>query len=143
MALENLYREVILDHYRSPRNQAPLGVADASADDGAAGELLPPASRFAIVHDGVEMPEPTGVAEQHFFAVERAEVDRPGVAQRAVGDDDGPAGNGVVDDFVPHQHADRVGPCDEIESHGQNRLVIADALYLADRPEVRLDDGRD
>ena len=32
MALENLYREVILDHYRSPRNQGPLGVADASAD---------------------------------------------------------------------------------------------------------------
>ncbi len=32
MALENLYREVILDHYRSPRNKAPLTHADASAD---------------------------------------------------------------------------------------------------------------
>ncbi len=32
MPLENLYREVILDHYRSPRNREPLARADASAD---------------------------------------------------------------------------------------------------------------
>lgn len=32
MALEELYREVILDHYRSPRNRAPLADADAHAE---------------------------------------------------------------------------------------------------------------
>ncbi len=31
MALEELYREVILDHYRNPRNQGHLDAADASA----------------------------------------------------------------------------------------------------------------
>ncbi|WP_420613210.1 Fe-S cluster assembly sulfur transfer protein SufU [Candidatus Spongiisocius sp.] len=32
MALEELYREVILDHYRSPRNRQPLGEANAVAE---------------------------------------------------------------------------------------------------------------
>ncbi len=32
VALEELYREVILDHYRSPRNQQPLAEPNASAD---------------------------------------------------------------------------------------------------------------
>lgn len=32
MALEELYREVILDHYRSPRNRRRLSQPDASAD---------------------------------------------------------------------------------------------------------------
>ena len=32
MALEELYREVILDHYRSPRNRRKLPHPDASAD---------------------------------------------------------------------------------------------------------------
>ncbi len=32
MALEELYREVILDHYRSPRNRRGLPQANASAD---------------------------------------------------------------------------------------------------------------
>ena len=32
MSLEELYREVILDHYRNPRNRAPLPAADATAD---------------------------------------------------------------------------------------------------------------
>jgi nitrogen fixation NifU-like protein len=32
MALEELYREVILDHYRSPRNRQPLGGANAVAE---------------------------------------------------------------------------------------------------------------
>lgn len=31
MALEELYREVILDHYRNPRNQGHLDVPDATA----------------------------------------------------------------------------------------------------------------
>ncbi len=31
MALEELYREVILDHYRNPRNKGHLGHPDASA----------------------------------------------------------------------------------------------------------------
>ncbi len=32
MGLEDLYREVILDHYRSPRNRGRLEAADASAE---------------------------------------------------------------------------------------------------------------
>jgi nitrogen fixation NifU-like protein len=32
MALEELYREVILDHYRNPRNRHPLAAADAAAE---------------------------------------------------------------------------------------------------------------
>ena len=32
MALEDLYREVILDHYRNPRNREPLLHTDASAE---------------------------------------------------------------------------------------------------------------
>jgi nitrogen fixation NifU-like protein len=32
MALEELYREVILDHYRNPRNRAELGASDAHAE---------------------------------------------------------------------------------------------------------------
>ena len=32
MALEELYREVILDHYRNPRNRAPLDQAQAEAE---------------------------------------------------------------------------------------------------------------
>jgi nitrogen fixation protein NifU and related proteins len=32
MALEELYREVILDHYRNPRNRAPLTTVAATAD---------------------------------------------------------------------------------------------------------------
>ena len=32
MALEELYREVILDHYRNPRNRAGLAHADAHAE---------------------------------------------------------------------------------------------------------------
>jgi nitrogen fixation protein NifU and related proteins len=32
MALEELYREVILDHYRNPRNRAKLAAADATAE---------------------------------------------------------------------------------------------------------------
>ena len=32
MSLQELYREVILDHYRNPRNRAVLETADASAD---------------------------------------------------------------------------------------------------------------
>ena len=32
MALEDLYREVILDHYRSPRNKGRLETPNASAD---------------------------------------------------------------------------------------------------------------
>lgn len=32
MALEDLYREVILDHYRNPRNREPLARVDATAD---------------------------------------------------------------------------------------------------------------
>lgn len=32
MALEELYREVILDHYRSPRNRKALGRSNAAAD---------------------------------------------------------------------------------------------------------------
>lgn len=32
MALEELYREVILDHYRSPRNRQALGRSNAAAD---------------------------------------------------------------------------------------------------------------
>jgi nitrogen fixation NifU-like protein len=32
MALEELYREVILDHYRSPRNRGHLDAPDASAE---------------------------------------------------------------------------------------------------------------
>ncbi len=32
MALDELYREVILDHYRNPRNRAPIESPDAHAD---------------------------------------------------------------------------------------------------------------
>lgn len=32
MALEDLYREVILDHYRNPRNRAPLTRVDSTAE---------------------------------------------------------------------------------------------------------------
>ena len=32
MALEELYREVILDHYRNPRNRGHLDHRDAEAD---------------------------------------------------------------------------------------------------------------
>lgn len=32
MALEDLYRDVILDHYRNPRHQDPLDRSDASAE---------------------------------------------------------------------------------------------------------------
>jgi nitrogen fixation protein NifU and related proteins len=32
MSLEELYREVILDHYRNPRNRASLDAVDAEAD---------------------------------------------------------------------------------------------------------------
>jgi nitrogen fixation NifU-like protein len=32
MALDELYREVILDHYRNPRNRQPLGAPGAHAD---------------------------------------------------------------------------------------------------------------
>jgi nitrogen fixation NifU-like protein len=32
MALEDLYREVILDHYRNPRNRTPLSHPEASAE---------------------------------------------------------------------------------------------------------------
>lgn len=32
MSLEDLYREVILDHYRNPRNRTALESADAAAD---------------------------------------------------------------------------------------------------------------
>ncbi|HKX74844.1 MAG TPA: SUF system NifU family Fe-S cluster assembly protein [Acidimicrobiia bacterium] len=32
MALEELYREVILDHYRNPRNRSPLDTADYVAE---------------------------------------------------------------------------------------------------------------
>lgn len=32
MALEDLYREVILDHYRNPRNRKPLDRVDAHAE---------------------------------------------------------------------------------------------------------------
>jgi len=32
MALEDLYREVILDHYRNPRNRSPLIRVDAAAE---------------------------------------------------------------------------------------------------------------
>lgn len=32
MSLEELYREVILDHYRNPRNRAGIEAPDASAD---------------------------------------------------------------------------------------------------------------
>ena len=32
MAFENLYREVILDHYKNPRGQGPLPHADAEAE---------------------------------------------------------------------------------------------------------------
>ena len=32
MSLEELYREVILDHYRNPRNKEPLDQVDASAE---------------------------------------------------------------------------------------------------------------
>jgi nitrogen fixation NifU-like protein len=32
MSLEELYREVILDHYRNPRNRVALDPADATAD---------------------------------------------------------------------------------------------------------------
>ena len=32
MALEELYREVILDHYRNPRNRQPLAAADFVAE---------------------------------------------------------------------------------------------------------------
>lgn len=32
MSLEDLYREVIIDHYRSPRNRQPLAHPDASAE---------------------------------------------------------------------------------------------------------------
>ena len=32
MSLEDLYREVILDHYRNPRNKTPLPHADATAE---------------------------------------------------------------------------------------------------------------
>lgn len=32
MALEDLYREVILDHYRNPRNRGRLDAADATAE---------------------------------------------------------------------------------------------------------------
>jgi nitrogen fixation NifU-like protein len=32
MSLEDLYREVILDHYRNPRNRAPLPQPDARAE---------------------------------------------------------------------------------------------------------------
>ncbi len=31
-SLEDLYREVVLDHYRNPRNRKPLDRVDASAD---------------------------------------------------------------------------------------------------------------
>ncbi len=32
MALDELYREVILDHYRNPRNRTPIAASDAHAD---------------------------------------------------------------------------------------------------------------
>jgi len=32
MALDELYREVILDHYRNPRNRQPIDAPDAHAD---------------------------------------------------------------------------------------------------------------
>lgn len=32
MALEDLYRDVILDHYRNPRHRDPLAVPDATAE---------------------------------------------------------------------------------------------------------------
>ena len=32
MALEELYREVILDHYRSPRNREPLSTPEVTAE---------------------------------------------------------------------------------------------------------------
>jgi hypothetical protein len=80
-------------------------VSAHGADDGFTRELLPPAFRLPVVHHEIRVPQLPGRSE-----IENAAIDHPlkrqrGVAQRAVGDDDGRAADGVVCNLVPDQNA--------------------------------------
>ena len=84
-------------------------LAGEFSDDGLAGELLPPGLGLPIPHDEVEVAQVACGAEVVDRAIEGPVEDDGGVAEGAVGDGDGDAGDDVVDDFVPNEEPEGVG----------------------------------
>ena len=128
-----------------PHRQALERPAGQLADDSQSEELLPPGFGLAVVHDEVGMAQLAGGAEIENPRAEPAVEHDRGIAQRAIGDRNRHSADGIVDDFVPHQDAQRVGPGVLADDDRDDRLAPRQALHggLADRGEFRLVDGGD
>jgi hypothetical protein len=116
--------------------------ADQFADDGGAEILLPPALGLPVVHDEVRVAQLARGAEIENQAIDPAiESDRR-VAQRAVGDGDRHIAHGIVDDLVPREDPQRVGPRLAGQGERDDRLGRREVYDLADRLEARRVDRR-
>ena len=73
------------------------------ADNGLAGELLPPAHGLAIIHNEIGIAEKARGAEVQRFSGDAPVEDNGRIAERAIGDGDRPASHSVIDYFVPDQ----------------------------------------
>ena len=113
------------------------------ANEGGAGELLPPGFGLAVIHHKVAVAQAAGGAEvEHHVAHPPIEHDAR-VAQGAEGNGDRPAGNLVVDDFVPYQNGQRIGPSLSAMFVDDDRIRVRQPVRRSgDRFEARGVQGR-
>ena len=94
------------------------------SDNRFANKLLPPAFCFAVVHDQIGMAQFAGCAETQRLAIESCIKHNCHIAQRAVGDRHWLPAHRVVDNFVPGQDPQRIGPRVTIDRQADNRFAI-------------------
>ena len=80
---------------------------------------------FAVIHQDVTLIEHAGDTERAGFPANLAVEDHSGAAERAVGDEDGLAGDGFVNDFVPDENAERIGAGGFAMAEAKDQVVIA------------------
>ena len=95
-----------------------------------------------VIHDHVEAAQAARIAEFQDLAIEAAVENHAGIAQRTVADKYWDTTDGVVDDLVPEQDAQRVGAEIAVDTDAENRLQRTD-VGLGDRDEERIIDRRD
>ena len=131
-----------LEGHGGHRDQLELGSGER-ARDGLTGVVGPQALGLAVVHDECRVVEPARSAEVEDAIAELAVVPDSRVAQRAVGDGDRLATDGVVDDLVPQQHLHRVGAGITVERERDHGFLGLQEADVGGPLELRCVDGGD
>jgi hypothetical protein len=98
----------------APRNDGGQAGQQLSAgqvaDNGLPDSLLPPGFGLPVVHQQIAVAQAAGGAEIQHAAMNRALEVEYAIAERTGGDDEGHATDGVVNDLVPDDDLDGIGP---------------------------------